>query len=676
MLYFFIIFLSAALLFMIQPIVAKAILPWFGGGASVWTTCMMFFQVFLLAGYSYAHALTHFLSNKKQAMVHGVLVVVSFVSVPVAISNADLMLADNSPVLEIMGLLTVSIGLPYFVLSSTGPLLQRWFSYEKPGQEPYKLYALSNVGSLLGLVIYPFVIEPSFIQQTQFYFWSSGYLLYGLASLVMVAHVFKLPNALKESMTDFRVDCRALASWVVLSMLGVVLLLAVTNAMTQNIASVPFLWLLPLTLYLLSFIICFAQDKYYQRKFWSVALILMVLASYLLYFFAGYFDFATQVVLFSMILIVGCMLCHGELAKLKPKPSHLTLYYLAISGGGFLGGLFVSIAAPALFSQLSEFPLVVYALVLSLSFVLWRSWSQDTSTRFVLIKTWLLGLSLIVLPLSFMMVESLFTQHDVVSSRNFYGPLAVKDITVGELNERRLVDGTTSHGTQSLDVSKQDIPLSYYRAGTGVALAIDAVGERGPINVGVVGLGAGTLAAYGRSGDQYAFYELNPRVKQYALEHFSYLADTLATVNIYLGDGRLTLTRQLSKGSRKFDLLVIDAFSSDAIPTHLLTTQAISLYLAHINSNGIIAFHVSNNHLDLTPLLRGLAQHAGVHAKLYLKRADEVDRNLAQWVLLAKDAKLLNSAELNQQAVSWSKTSKNSVIWTDDFSNLLSVMKY
>jgi len=401
----------------------------------------------------------------------------------------------------------------------------------------------------------------------------------------------------------------------------------------------------------------------------------MVFASYLLYFFAGYFDFATQVILFSMILMVGCMLCHGELAKLKPQPSHLTLYYLAISGGGFLGGLFVSIAAPTLFSQLSEFPLVVYALVLSLSFVLWRSWSKEISTRFVLIKKLLLGLSLILLPLSFMMIESLYTQHDIVSSRNFYGPLAVKDITVGKLNERRLVDGTTSHGTQSLDEDNQHIPLSYYRAGTGVALAIDALGEGGPINVGVIGLGAGTLAAYGRSGDQYSFYELNPQVKQYALAHFSYLANTLATVEILLGDGRLTLARQLSKGSQQFDLLVVDAFSSDAIPTHLLTTQAISLYLAHINKNGIIAFHVSNNHLDLTPLLRGLAQHAGVHAKLYLKRADEVDPNLAQWVLLAKDAKALNSTELYKQSVSWSKASKNNVIWTDDFSNLLSVIK-
>jgi len=674
MIYLFTIFLSAALLFMVQPIVAKAILPWFGGGASVWTTCMLFFQVFLLAGYSYAHALSHFLNHRAQVIVHGCVVMLSFISVPIAISSNGLLINNNAPQIDILGLLVVAIGLPYFVLSSTGPLLQKWFSYQDPEKQPYKLYALSNVGSLLGLVAYPFFIEPSLIQQAQFNLWSVGYVLYGVASLVIVGRLFRYPKIAKAAVTDFRVNYQTLASWTGLSMLGVVLLLAVTNAMTQNIASVPFLWLLPLTLYLISFIVCFAQDKYYQRKFWCGALILMVFASYLLYFFAGYFDFVTQVILFAMILFIGCMLCHGELAKLKPQPSHLTLYYLAISGGGFLGGLFVSIAAPTLFNQFSEFPIAVYAIVISLALVLWPSWSKS-GAQFVLMKKSLLSLGLIILPVSFVLIENVFTQHDVVSNRNFYGSLAVKDISVGKLNERRLVDGTTSHGTQSLGSSKQHIPLSYYRAGTGVALAIDALGDKGSLNVGIIGLGAGTLAAYGRVGDKYSFYELNPKVKEYALDYFSYLTDTQATIQIYLGDGRLTLTRQLREGSQQFDLLVIDAFSSDAIPTHLLTTQAISLYLAHIDNDGIIAFHVSNNHLDLTPLLRGLAQHAGLHAKLYLKRGDELDSNLAQWVLLTKDSETLKIAPLGDKAVSWSEQSAQTVIWTDDFSNLLSVLK-
>jgi len=667
MFYLLTIFLSAMLLFMVQPIIAKAILPWLGGGASVWTACMLFFQVFLLAGYCYAHLVTKLKTVKRQLMVHGVVVASSLIAMPLAVSSDNLVINPDMPETAIISLLLFSIGLPYFVLSSTGPLLQRWFSYQHPNQSPYRLYALSNVGSLLGLVAYPFLIEPSLLKTSQMLGWSLGYAGYVLCVAVTALRLIGVVAAQSPTVSD-KINYRQLGMWIGLSMLGVILLLAITNAMTQNIASVPFLWLLPLTIYLLTFILCFANDKYYVKTWWNTAFVLVVLASFLLYFFAGHLDFIAQVSMFSLILLVCCMVCHGELARLKPPTSRLTLYYLAISFGGFLGGLSVSIIAPKLFSQFSEFPLAIYGVYLVIVCFAWRTLNGKSA----LVKKSTLALFAVALPIGFIATESIFVQHDVVSSRNFYGQLAVKDVSHGSLNERRLVDGTTSHGTQSLDSGKANIPLSYYRQGTGVALALQERGKRGAIKVGIIGLGAGTLAAYGRAGDHYQFYELNPQVKRYALDYFSYLTNTPAQYDVKLGDGRLSLDRELrAGGSGQFDVLVVDAFSSDAIPAHLLTREALALYRQHLKSDGVIAIHISNSHLDLRPLVRGLATDAGMQARLYLKQADDLGSNLAQWVLITND---VVQGELEHRAQPWG--SDRLVLWTDDFSNLLSVLKW
>lgn len=670
MLYFVIIFLSAALLFMVQPLIAKAILPWFGGGASVWTACMLFFQLFLLLGYGYSHLITRYLTHKTQAVCHTVLIISSTLTLPLALNSQNVAI-DGVPQIEILYLLLLSIGLPYFVLSSTGPLLQRWFSYHHPEKEPYRLYALSNIGSLLGLIAYPFIIEPLFPQQSQFDYWSLSYLLFSVLMFAAVAYLYRLKVDPNKVEFIAKVTLTQVVVWFGLSMFGVILLLAVTNSMTQNIASVPFLWLLPLTLYLLSYIICFSQDRYYQRKYWRIAFGFALLASFLLYFFASVFDFITQVLLFSCILFIGCMVCHGELSRLRPVHNQLTLYYLCISFGGFFGGVFVSLIAPNLFNHFTEFPLVVFCLALVISLGLWRELEYTCFTRF---KRAGLALSVILLPIMFFGLMHLFTQHDVAASRNFYGLLSVKDIQVDGLNERRLVDGTTSHGTQALDSNASKLPLSYYRQGTGVALAIESFSSKSRLKIGVVGLGAGTLAAYGRETDHFEFYELNPQVERYALQYFSYLADTKASYNVSLGDGRLLLQHLVSQ-PQEFDVLVIDAFSSDAIPAHLVTVEAVELYQSHLNDNGILAFHISNNHLDLTPLLRGLAEATGLSARLYLKPPDTHGGNLAHWVLLSQTNQTFHVGPLKDEAVSWSKRSDQFVIWRDDYSNLLSVLK-
>ncbi|NRA60310.1 MAG: fused MFS/spermidine synthase [Psychrobium sp.] len=675
MLYLITIFLGASLLFMVQPIVGKAILPWFGGSASVWTTCMLFFQVFLLAGYCYAHLLTRIASIAIQTKLHVALLLTSLLLTPITISNEAAFHDYIGPEFAILTTLLLAIGLPYFVLASTGPLLQRWFSYGKVNTNPYRLYALSNIGSLLGLFSYPFLIEPNLVQSIQLNMWSLGY---GLFAVAMAA----LTWSLIESNTDFKnknqhvtVTYAQVTHWVLLSVLGVVLLLSVTNAMTQNIASIPFLWLMPLTIYLITFIVCFGNERWYVKNFWAFGFIFALLLSFLLFFFSGLFEFTAQILGFTFILLVTLMLVHGELAKLKPMDSALTHYYLAISFGGFVGGLIVALLAPMIFSGYSEFPLAIFSVALLVLFSFWR----DTCTKgkiMLLVKRGGIVAVSCGLPVIFLTTQVSYIHHDVVTSRNFYGHLAVKDIVNSSFNERRLVDGTTSHGTQSLVKGRESVPLSYFRKGTGVELALSAVGLNKSIDVGVIGLGTGTLAAYGRVGDNYRFFELNPKVEEYAQDYFSYLSHSKAYWQLVLGDGRISLEKDLaSNGGHNFDVLVIDAFSSDAIPVHLLTREALVLYREHVAPNGIIALHISNSHLDLKPLIYTLAHDAGMVAQLYLKQADNVSDDVAQWVLLADSEADFQNKSLSKHQVAWSKQDKNHVLWTDDFSNLWSVLK-
>ncbi|MFT5294861.1 MAG: hypothetical protein ACI9YH_000871, partial [Colwellia sp.] len=594
MLYLAIIFLSAFLLFQVQPLIAKLILPYFGGGAAVWTACLLFFQAFLLLGYFYAHCLTQIKSVKKQLGIHLCLLIFSVIFLPIGIQTWDPFSETNSPLQNILMLLTVSIGLPYFMLSSTGPLIQRWLTYIEVGKLPYQLYSLSNVGSLLALVSFPFVFEPLLTISQQSLYWTIGYVSY---ALLIVALLWKM-STLTLNIQDNKIKERNIKKtknklildqflWIALAMVGVIILVATTNAMTQNIPPVPFLWILPLCLYLLSFIISFHSPKWYVREYWFALFVLTACLALLMYFIGSQLDIVSQIIIYSCILFIACMICHGELARLKPEVEQLTLFYLFMSLGGFLGSAFVAFVAQNIFDQFLEFPLAIISVFILLALSTYAQ--KDTTIKS---QTWFVG-SNVTLAISFIVgliyLNALFVKTNVASDRNFYGILSVKDVEVNNKVQRRLIDGTTSHGTQSLEVGEKRLPLSYYRKTTGVALVLEQLRKQRlkediskNLNAGFVGLGAGTLAAYGNKNDDYVFYELNPAVITAAKTYFSYLDDSSANIDLVLGDGRVSLQRQLDNaGSKQFDTLVIDAFSGDSIPQHLLTQEALILYFKH-----------------------------------------------------------------------------------------------
>lgn len=649
--------------------IAKVILPSFGGGAAVWTTCMLFFQCLLLGGYCYAHGLITWLKPKQQGIVHGSLLLAALMMTPISVGVIE---STTSPQFSILSILLTAIGLPYLVLSANAPLIQRWFAFDNESISPYKLYALSNVGSLLGLLLYPFVIEPFVSLENQLMIWSIGFWLFAggcallaLKLILKSSHINKLVAHITQPVagTDKII-------WIMLSSIGVVVLLAVTSSMSQNISSIPFLWLLPLSLYLISFIVCFASDAWIVRKVWYCALLLSLPITFLLYFFASLFPLVVQVVLYSFVLISVCMVCHGELVRLKPSVENLTAYYLAMSIGGVVGGLFVSFIAPVIFNQFIEFPLIVWLCLVVGAMLSWRE-LEHLRSKIVWGGSIVSTLTLVL----FLLVNQQYQQYDVMSDRNFYGQLAVKDIQVGDINERRLVDGTTSHGTQSLDEKLSQIPLSYYRKDTGVAVAIKTLQEREVMNVAIIGLGAGTLAAYGRPADNYHFLELNPMVSEFAHDYFTYIEQSKANVNISIGDGRQLLADNHLFTEDSLDLLVVDAFSSDAIPVHLLTTEAVSLYKQQIADDGIIAIHISNSHLDLVPLVYGLANSQKLSAQFVLTKSDDKHVNMAQWILLSKQPGVLLSEAIAKVKTPWPVSIRQPIIWSDDYSNLLSVLK-
>lgn len=693
MLYFLIIFLSAFLLFQVQPLIAKLILPLFGGGAAIWTACLLFFQAFLLLGYLYAHIITKLKNVRHQVVIHGVLLLCSLLFLPIGLNGLEqgFLFEDslfstvvlNSPLMNIVFLLAMSVGLPYFLLSATGPLVQRWFSYVEVGALPYKLYSLSNFGSLLALLTYPFIFEPQFSLTQQLLYWSLGYGMFVLSittlcirlsktSFELIAHV-ALPN--NEPILPIKFD---VFLWIMLSAIGVMLLVSITNAMTQNIPPVPFLWILPLCIYLLTFIISFHSPKWYVRWYWFVLFVISSFAAILMHFIGSQFDIISQIVIYSVILLSSCMICHGELVKLKPSTERLTLFYLNMSFGGFLGSAFVAFIAQNLFSQFFEFPIAIFCVYLLFSLSIYSSNDRSKKPRDHLPKRlsqFSMFFSLLLLGF-FTYLNNMFIENTVATSRNFYGILSIKELVINGNKERRLIDGTTSHGTQSQQAELTNIPMSYYRDNTGVALALEHLFPQMNIKVGLVGLGAGTLAAYGRKGDEYTFYELNPDVEFMARQYFSYLENSKANVQVILGDGRVSLTNELIQGQKhRYQVLVIDAFSGDSVPAHLLTQEALKLYWQHLADDGILAIHVSNSHLDLTSLTRGLAASVEKQALYFKTGATENEVNQAQWVLITNNAEFINNSKVKRLSSSWPHSADNNIVWTDDYSPLLSVLK-
>jgi hypothetical protein len=697
------VFAGAILVFQIQPIAGKFLLPAFGGGASVWTACLFFFQSMLLAGYSYAYLLTATLKPGKQAILHGVLLLLSAIFMPLSFAVAGSGVSTTYPGASIWLVLLVSLGFPFTVLASTAPLIQRWSSITRPSRSPYRLYALSNAGALLALVTYPLLIEPNMSLRSQTVTWSAGYGIFILFSLVACWILWQrhrqtpdpVPSASEEAN---RKAVRAAiapadaALAVLLSAGGVVMLLAITSQITQNVAPVPFLWILPLIVYLLTYIVCFSGERCYDRAIWGSLFIVAGSTLIILSFFGSSFAIVPVVSTWLLVLLCICMVCHGELYRLRPVPEGLAIYYLLIAFGGAIGGALVAIAAPTVFTRYWEALAGVYIIYLAFGILVFRDFrrmrasqaARDFSSLPALLERWTPRLfavgwisGVFLFPAVVVALYNLIPRYDVASSRNFYGVLNVRDVVGDDLPRRILVDGTTLHGFQLLDQEQRNVPTSYYSVNTGIGLVMrNLERERGSVRVGIVGLGVGTLAAYGETSDEFRFYELNPSVVELAHRHFSFVQDSPATVDIALGDARISMEQELRQsGSRQYDVLVIDAFSSDAIPVHLLTFEAHQLYWSHLKAGGVLAFHVTNNYLDLAPVVADVSAVLGKEALLVTAPVDTGVSSTADWVLVAGKQIELERGMVeglvvtNLQPRAWER------LWSDDFSDLLGTIR-
>ncbi|MFK7769492.1 MAG: spermidine synthase [Mariniblastus sp.] len=682
------IFLSAFLLFQIQPMIARLILPWFGGTAAVWTTCMMFFQTALLLGYLYAHLLRKLAPPKIVIAIHIVVLAIAAIFSSVIPPESLKPMGDENLTVAIVTVLLASIGLPFFALSSTGPLVQAWQSTTHENQSPYRLYALSNLGSMLALISYPFLVERFFPLARQAHVWKYGFVLFAVCCGWCGWQTFSKTswgrselNQDDETTSVINIWTR-MPLWILLSMSASIVLLATTNLMCQEVASVPFLWILPLVLYLLSFIICFDRPALYRRRvfvplliassFVAVALVhLNVLAGLLL-----------QVAGLATFCFSASMTCHGELERLKPHQSQLTAFYLWVAVGGALGGIFVCVVAPNYFAGFYEFHIgVLVCLLVALSTVIplrGNTKSNDNAYAVAGTPSWTMTIGVFV-SLAFVLssltyfLDPSFHPGTVFRGRNEYGLAAVVD----EDDYRKFINGSIEHGGQSLGSGEELDHISYYVPGSGVALAFDAIREdsKTNLNVGVIGLGAGAMATWLQAGDEIRFYEINPMVEMIAKEHFSFLKKSLGKSSIQLGDGRIQLQKELeANGSAQFDLLFIDAFSSDSIPVHLLTTECMKLYLEHLNSHGILIAHITNRFVDLRPVL---LQHAKDHDVTPIL-VDYISKNKkvqTQWVLLTRNESVINSRLVTSMQSKW-PDNLQAVRWTDDYASLAALLNW
>jgi SAM-dependent methyltransferase len=669
------IFLSAFLLFQIQPLIAKMILPWFGGTASVWTTCLLFFQTALLAGYLYAHWLTQRMAGRTQALAHAGLLIASLLLLPVVPGAHWKPLGGEDPMWRILGLLTASVGLPYFLLASTGPLLQNWYVVSRHGAFPYRLYALSNLASMLALLSYPVLVEPRADTRIQAGWWSAAYGIFVALTLVLALRRRRMANGEVEPVDEAapRPEAAVRILWIALPASASWLLLAITNHLTQNIASIPFLWVLPLSLYLLSFIITFDHERWYHRGFFLRLLAVMLAAmAYTLIGDTQHTDLRLLIPVFSTGLFTICMCCHGELARLKPHPRYLTAYYLRIALGGALGGAAVGMAAPYFFSGYYELAGGLGLCALAILAVLYLV--PGTPLYRGGEKLGWVSLLVLFAALCYTLAKGVYdtTSEYRVRLRSFYGALRVIDDSGTEDITRKLLHGTINHGQQFLSGARSRNATTYYGPRTGIGIALQNSGHT-PQRVGVVGLGAGTLASYGRKGDYYRFYDINPQVVRLANTEFRFLRESQAKVEIALGDARLSLEREAPE---QFDVLALDAFSSDAIPVHLITREAFQVYFRHVKPDGIVAAHISNRYVDLAPVIAASASALG--KKAWFIDSDDDDENGvfgATWILISGRPGLF---ELPAFHANGSPVEPRAGLrpWTDDYSNLLQLVKW
>ncbi len=656
---------SAFFLFLIQPLLAKQILPWFGGTAAVWAVCLVFYQTALLAGYLYAHWLISWFSPRRQAAIHAVAVILSLFALPVGISGiARPELGQAGPGWQIVWVLLRAVGGPYFVLSATSPLLQAWHARLQADGRAYRLFGLSNLSCAAALLFFPFVLEPLVPLTQQNMIWSIGY---GLWACTMIATAFMVfrrtanvepverwaPQASQPTLVNG-------VQWLGFSVLGSVLMISITGHLCQSVAPIPFLWAVPLLLYLLSFAVSFEREWYDPR--WGipmagVAILAMVYA--LVYLQPGRM-LGVGIPIFACGCFCCCFYCNGELAARKPAPAHLTQFYLTMATGGALGSFIVAFAAPRLFRSYAELPIALSlcAIVIMMSVYRRRILIDIAATICAVLAT---------VPAFAYMLTS---ERVVEEGRNFYGSLYIEDSPAGGGVPalRRIVHGAISHGAQFREPKESQRPTAYYGPNSGIGRCL--LNLTGPRRVGVIGLGAGTLAAYSRPGDRFRFYEINPLVARYAEQHFTFLSQARehATVEVLLGDGRLLLE---SEPPQQFDLLVLDAFSGDSIPVHLLTREAFQVYRKHLKPQGVLALHLSNLYLDLLPVAARLAGDQGWMSIPVLDEGVPKGGTIPSIWCVAGSREALDPLGLPTKTVS----SRQGALWVDDQSSLLQALR-
>jgi len=664
------VFLGSFLLFLVEPIAAKQLLPILGGSAAVWITCLVFFQTALLCAYLYAH----WLSRSSRWNMHSMLLLLAAAAaIMCAVRSYGVGIGAEHPIATVFVALSEWIGLPFLMLGATSPLLQVWWARIEASEVPYRLFALSNLASLLALALYPSLIEPHFTLQMQRIGWAFGFAVFAILSIALTWKTRSAPAAsgqinVEEATSLPRSPLSHKILWVLLPMGAAMQLSAVTSYLTANIAAIPLLWILPLAVYLITIILAFQFPHLLPRGLVTRLLIVMLGGlAYMLSKTDVSIPMRIGILFFLIEVFVSCYFCHSEAVVLRPKrTSESTLFYLLFAAGGALGSFLIGIASPLVFRFNYDLALTFLVTAL-LAFIV--TWNEGWSQRML----WAVASIMMAVLVSWVHIAS--QRETIAAVRNFYGTLRVKQNHgyPGSVM-RTLTNGTIQHGTQYFGTEQlRRTPTTYYAEDSGVGLAIRFCCQGRPRRIGVIGLGAGTLAAYGKPGDTIRFYEINPAVAPIAQNVFTYIRDSGARVEIVEGDGRLSLVHE---EPQRFDVLVVDAFSGDAIPLHLLTTQAVALYRKHLARGGVLAFHISNQHVDLEPPIALLAKAAGMEAvRVSSGPKDEIGEFGATWMLLTDDAAFLARPEVAAHAHAAAEK-PGLKVWTDDYSSLLPVLRW
>lgn len=661
------VFLAGFLVFQIQPLFAKLLLPDLGGGASIWIVSLCFFQVFLCLGYVISHIGRQKLNCKKHVVFF---LLLFFLSLP-WVSPIGLFhnISSESPLpLQVFSLLTFSLGLPYLVLASTSPLLQYWFSlnHRNRPSNPYILYGSSNLGSLLGLLTYPFIIEPYFNLEEQRYLWSGCYILYGLLLNIYLVgwwiHGMELPHQLASAPISWQRKCK----WIAYAFLPSSGLLAITHYLTQDIAHFPLLWVIPLSLYLVSFIVCFYFPVLSRPNARRSLLCLIPLWSLLLFAMSPYYFKVSlplyyPVALGCLALFALCMHCHGDLERSKPDAPNLTSFYLYLCIGGAGGGMFVSILAPLIFSSTCEFFLVIWAGIALFSLTLCHAWPKlGRSLYYIALVA--------IFTVNFFMEMTAWHPQILYRGRSFYNTYKVVTTVLpgdSRLSARLLFQGTTIHGGQITNMEQRTQAITYFHEKTPLAQALLKLPLQ---NIGIVGLGTGVISVYGKAGQHIDYFEIDPLVKYLAEKYFDLLQHTHAPIRIFLGDGRKNLRKQ---ADHHYDLLVLDAFTGDAVPVHLLTLEAVTEYLQKLRPEGLLFFNISNRYIDLWPVLNGIAKQLNLCIANYHAQANPAQLQMAsQWVVLSR-----NDSKLHTLGQSTRQDNSRMVYWRDAYNCIWPILR-